>query len=75
VEELDVVVDGDGQFDPGLPDFAVDELDLDAAPERLDLCIVVCASTPSSIASALRSAVIADPQGGVVAVTAPAATV
>ena len=33
VEELDVVVDRGGQLDAGLPGFAVEQLDLHAAPE------------------------------------------
>lgn len=44
VEEFDVVVDGAGELDPGLPAFAVEELDLHPPPERLDHRIVVCAA-------------------------------
>lgn len=47
VEELDVVVDRICELDPGLPAFAVEELDLHPPPERLDHRIVVGAADGS----------------------------
>src|SRR3954447_5485216 len=47
VEELDVVVDRGGELDAGLPRLAVEQFDLQAAPERFDHGIVLGAADGS----------------------------